>query len=96
MLSFPYIFGILCVLSLEYTPRDTKYGEPFLLLAFYIPPPFSATVVMEEFSFMARYPTTPAIWLGDFNITLRPALDKLQTAQPTVTSAAESKLSKLI
>ena len=57
------------------------YGEPFLIMAFYIPPPFSTTVVLEGFTFMSRNPSVQTIWLGDFNTTLCPALDRLQTTQ---------------
>ena len=71
------------------------YGEPFLLMAFYIPPPFSTTVVLEGFTFMSRNPSVQVIWLGDFNTTLCPALDRLQTTQASGSSADATKFSKL-
>lgn len=41
------------------------YGEPILILALYVPPPFNSSLLSESFGFMALYPATPAIWLGD-------------------------------
>lgn len=38
------------------------YGEPFLLLACYIPPPFFTEVITEGFAYMSRYPSVPAVW----------------------------------
>lgn len=42
-------------------------GNTILILAYCIPP-FNSTIFSEVFSFMAKYPATSAIWLGDFNM----------------------------
>lgn len=72
------------------------YGEPLLLLAYYVPPPFDITIIKEGLSFMAHHPTISAVWLGDFNTTLKPTLDRLQPSSPTPNIPNETKFSKLI
>lgn len=58
-------------------------GNSILILAWYIPPPFNATILSEGFSFMAKYQGVLAIWVGDFNIVTNPSLDCLgQSSQP--------------
>lgn len=58
------------------------YGEPIPLLALYVPSPFNSIILTNGFSFMALYPSVPAAWLGDFNMTLDPSLDKLHPTPP--------------
>lgn len=52
-------------------------GLEVFLMAFYIPPPFQFAVLQEGGAFMAKHPTVPAIWLGDFNMTIDPTFDRL-------------------
>lgn len=72
------------------------YGEPLLIMAFYIPPPFNISIIKEGLSFMARHSTISAVWLGDFNTTLNPTLDRLQLTSPTRNTPNETRFSKLI
>lgn len=74
----------------------TLFGELILLLAFYVPPPFCSVVLTKGFSFMAHHPTVPVIWLGGFNITLTPSLDKLYTTLPSQPSAQVTQFARLI
>lgn len=73
----------------------TLYGEPILILAFYIPPPFCSTILTERFYFMAHHPTAPAVWMGDFNTTLIPNLDELQLTPPMQPGTPSTYLSLL-
>lgn len=59
-------------------------------------PPFSMSIILEGFSFMARHPTVQAVWLGDFNITLNPSLDRLQPSISITGTARHTKFSKMI
>lgn len=59
----------------------TLYGMQYLIMAYYIPPPYNSNLVNEGFLYMAQHPTIPAIWLGDFNMILNPAADRLQLSQ---------------
>lgn len=50
---------------------------------------------MEGLSFMLQHPQVPVLWLGDFNNTLNPSLDRLHTSlhpQPTVTTTIFARL----
>lgn len=71
------------------------YGEPFLILAFYVPPPFSITIILEGVSFMARYPTVQAVWMGDFNSTMNDALDRLRPLTLAAMRTNDTKLHKI-
>lgn len=55
-------------------------GLGVLLMTFYIPPPFQFPVLQEGVAFMAKHPTVSAIWLGDFNMTINPSLDRLSSS----------------
>lgn len=71
------------------------FGESFLLMAFYIPPPFSITILLEGLTFMARYPTVPAIWMGDFNTTMNESIDRLRPQSVGTRGGKDTRLSKL-
>ena len=92
----------LCTISTDpqgrYVFLSVKlYGEPFLLLAFYVPPPFAMTVILEGITFMANHPSIQAVWLGDFNTTLNPSLDRLAGTPPhNLGEVTTTKFSKLI
>lgn len=73
-----------------------RYGQPFLLLAFYIPPPFCATVLTEGFAFMARHSSVQTLWLGDFNTTLDPNLDRPQPLMASTGPTHPTRFSRLI
>lgn len=51
-------------------------GTPLLIIASYIPPPYKSYVVAEGLAFIAQHPTIPAVWMGDFNRTMSPYLDR--------------------
>ena len=72
------------------------YGEPFLLMAFYVPPPFSSTIVTEGLLYMTRHPSIQAVWLGDFDATLNPTLDKLSPSPLPTTAPTHTRFSRLI
>lgn len=59
--------------------HGTIYGKPYLILACYIPLPYNSAVINAGFLYMAQYPTTPAIWLGDFTMVLNLTMDRLHT-----------------
>ena len=81
----------------RYTFLSAKvYGEPLLILAFYVPPPFSVSIILEGLSHMAKYPTTQVVWLGDFNTVLNATLDKLHTSQLTAGPARDTRFYELI
>lgn len=54
-----------------------------LILASYIPPPYRSDVVTEGLAFIAQYPSIPAVWLGDFNHTMTPSLDRPVQDEPS-------------
>lgn len=39
-------------------------GDPLLILASYIPPPYRSDVVAEGLAFIALYPSVPVVWMG--------------------------------
>lgn len=51
-------------------------GNSLLILACYTPPLFSIEVVLKGLAFMAQNPSVPAVWMGDFNQTMSPILDR--------------------
>ena len=51
-------------------------GINMLLIVCYIPPPYSSEVITMGFAFMAKHPTVPAVWMGDFNMTMDPFMDR--------------------
>lgn len=55
------------------------YRRPCLILVCYIPPSSTLQfcVGQWQFSTMAQFPATPVIWLGDFNMVLNPALNRM-------------------
>ena len=48
-----------------------------IIAAIYIPPPFSAVPIRRLAQFMALYPDTPVLALGDFNNVLDQRLDRM-------------------
>lgn len=71
-------------------------GNPLLVLASYIPPPFALEVERKGLAFLARNPSTPAVWMGDFNMVMNPALDRpLQEGSPR-SSLQHTRLSRLL
>lgn len=78
----------------RYVFLSTKlYGEPFLLLAFYVPP---ILCLCNHGGFMARHPSIHAVWLGDFNTTLNPALYRLQPPSLTTRAASDTTFYRLV
>lgn len=72
-------------------------GEmPVLLLACYVPPPYSSEVVKEGLSFMAQYPTVPAVWMGDFNMTMNPYLVRPVQDGTRANETQQTRLSRLM
>lgn len=76
--------------------RVKLYGEPFLLLACYIPPPFCTEVITEGFAFMSHFPSIPAVWLGDFNNVLDPSLDRTRVGTSPSGHMHQTRFSKLM
>lgn len=74
----------------------TVGGLEFLLLAFYIPPPFQFAVVQTGLDFMAQYPSVPAIWTGDFNAVIAPHLDRISLANPTLPTTHVTRFGKFL
>lgn len=72
------------------------FGEPFLLMAFYVPPPFSINIILEGLTFMARYPTVQVVWMGDFNTTMNDTLDRLRPPTINAGKNGDTKFYKLI
>lgn len=71
-------------------------GNPVLVMASYVPPPFTTEVVMKGLAYLAKYPTTPAVWMGDFNMTMNPALDKPDQGGAPSDSPQRTRLSRLL
>lgn len=71
-------------------------GDLILILAFYVRPPFNSTVLVAGFDFMALYPNIPAIWLGDFNNVLDPALDRMSRSAPLPVSPHPTRFARLL
>lgn len=59
----------------------TISGTQYLIMAFYVPPPYTSNLINEGFLFMEKHPTIPVIWLGDFSIVLDPSVDRLQLSR---------------
>lgn len=59
----------------------TLSGIQYLIMAFYIPPPYTSTLINEGLLFMAKHPLVPSIWLGDFNMVLDPSMERLQLSR---------------
>lgn len=72
------------------------HGDTLLLMAFYVPPPFSAGVIAAGFDFMALHPGTPAVWLGDFNNVLDPAIDRLNTSTTEPMASHPTRFARLL
>lgn len=72
------------------------HGDPILLLAYYVPPPFQFSTLTKGFDFMAMYPNTPAIWLGDFNTVLDPTLDRLAGSLSTTAPRHPTRFARLL
>lgn len=62
--------------------HTTISGLEVLLIAFHIPPPFQFPILQDRVAFMAKHPTVPAVWLGDFNMTINPSTDRLRSTAP--------------
>lgn len=69
------------------------YGEMILLMAFYVPPPFQTSSLVEGFNFMALHPNVPAMWLGDFNNVLDPTLDRMTSS--SISNACQYQTRKI-
>lgn len=70
----------------------TLQVSQILLLACYVPPPYSSEVVNKGLAFISQYPGVPAVWMGDFNMTMTPALDRLA---PSIANTDESQHTRL-
>lgn len=70
--------------------------SPILILACYIPPPYSSTIVKEGLAFMSQHPRVPAIWMGDFNMTLSPALDRMGQPDPALDPPTHTRLHRML
>lgn len=53
------------------------FGQLLLIIAYYVSPPYNSVVLSDGFSYMTHHPIISAIWLGNFNTTLNPSLDRL-------------------
>lgn len=67
-----------------------------LILAIYVPLPFCSSLILEGLGYMASLPAVPALWLGDFNMTLKPSLDRLQVMAPPIDLPTSTRFAKLI
>lgn len=61
-------------------------------MAFYVPPPFSISIILEGIAFMAKHPAVQAVWMGDFNSTMNDTVDRLR---PPTLAAGKSGNTKL-
>lgn len=60
-------------------PLCTIYNITIVLIAIYIPPPYSGEIIKKLLSFLDASPSVPSIIIGDFNNYLRPYWDKFHT-----------------
>lgn len=67
-----------------------------LILAYYVPSPFQSAVIQDGLTFMAQYPTVPAIWLGDFNMFIDPLIDRLESGAPESRSHGMTRFGRLM
>lgn len=74
----------------------TVGGLEFLLLTFYIPPPFQFTMLQQGIDFMSQYPSVPAIWAGDFNAVIAPHYDRISPANPTPPTSHTTRFWKFL
>lgn len=71
-------------------------GNPVLVLACYVPPPFSLEVITGGLAYMAQNPTVPAVWMGDFNMTMNPALDRPMQDGSHTNTPQQARLSHIL
>lgn len=74
----------------------TINGSPILILSCYVPPPYNSLVIKEGLAFMTQYPSIPAVWMGDFNMTLTPALDRMGTLDPPLDPPTHTRLYRIL
>lgn len=55
------------------------YHRCFVLVALYIPPPYSCSVFKKVLPFLTKYPNVPGIIVGDYNTTVNHYWDRVQT-----------------
>lgn len=55
------------------------YRVHFILIALYIPPPYSGEVLKKVLTFIASLPVAPILVMGDFNNYIHPYWDKFHT-----------------
>lgn len=51
---------------------------------------------MAGLSFMAQHPTVPAVWIGDFNMTMNPFLDRPVQTTDITSETRQTRLSRLM
>lgn len=72
------------------------HGEILLLLAFYVPPPFSLAILTAGFGFKALHPSIPVVWLEDFNNVLDPNMDRLCRSTTTPPPAHPTRFARML
>lgn len=82
-----YIAGrfLMIRLKLQFLQSDPQGRSLFLhftISRLQVPPPFQFAVLQEVVTFKAKHPSVPAIWLGDFNITIKPNHDRISSTAP--------------
>lgn len=66
-----------------------------ILVAVYVPPPYSAEIMKMIITFTSKFPVVPILIIGDFNTYLNGLLDKFHNGSGTYT-AAPTSLARLI
>lgn len=73
----------------------TIHSQLLILVAIYIPPPYSGTIFKELLAFLDSSSRTPVLFVGDFNNYLHPYHDKLHSG--TIAAGARpTSLAKLL
>lgn len=75
---------------------DSIDGITMLILAWYVPPPYSSEVITAGLAYMAMYPTVPAVWMGDINMTMNPSLDRPIQQGTRDIGSREPRLSRML
>lgn len=73
----------------------TIYSQLLILVAIYIPPPYSSTIFKEILTFLDPSPGTPVLLVGDFNNYIHPYYDKLHSGTIAV-DARPTSLARLL
>lgn len=71
-------------------------GNPLLILAWYVPPCYTSTILSEGFTFMSRHSPLLAIWLGDFNMVANHSLDRMRQELRAPQPDQVTRLSRLL